>query len=215
MNYIDALKKENLLKTTTEKGDIAFKSSGSYCLDFYSLIGGMRYNYIGINNLFLRSYFEDKLLTIKIMLYLRDILKGLGENSFRMTFNMLANLNPKLAKQLIPLIPKYGRYDDLFAGINTPIEEDILKFIEVELNKDLEAYEKKEKRSLLSKWLPSINTSNKEARTIARKIANYLGITYKEYRQMLSKLRKNTIVENYLRKKITPLNMKMYHHKQC
>lgn len=202
MNYIDALKKENLLKTTTEKGDIAFKSSGSYCLDFYSLIGGMRYNYIGINNLFLRSYFEDKLLTIKIMLYLRDILKGLGErNSFRMTFNMLANLNPKLAKQLIPLIPKYGRYDDLFAGINTPIEEDILKFIEVELNKDLEAYEKKEKRSLLSKWLPSINTSNKEARTIARKIANYLGITYKEYRQMLSKLRKNTIVENYLRKK--------------
>ena len=52
---------------------------------------------------------------------------------------------PKLAKQLIPLIPKYGRYDDLFAGINTPIEEDILKFIEVELNKDLEAYEKKKK----------------------------------------------------------------------
>ena len=34
MNYIDALKKENLLKTTTEKGDIAFKSSGSYCLVF-------------------------------------------------------------------------------------------------------------------------------------------------------------------------------------
>lgn len=202
MNYIDALEKENLLKTTTENGDVAFKSSGSYCLDFYSLMGGMRYNYIGINNLFLRSYYEDKKLTLKIMLHLRDILEGLGErNSFRMTFNMFANLNSKLAKQLIPLIPKYGRYDDLFAGMNTPIEEDILKYIEVELNKDLEKYEKGEKTSLLSKWLPSINTSNKETRKVARKIADYLGITYKEYRQMLSKLRKNTIVENYLREK--------------
>ena len=29
----------------TEKGDKAFMTSGSYCLDYFSLIGGMRFNY--------------------------------------------------------------------------------------------------------------------------------------------------------------------------
>ncbi len=200
MNYIEALKKEDILLTTTENGDTAFSSSGSFCLDFYALAGGMRYNYIGINNLFIRSYFENKLLTIKVMLYLRDILNGLGErNSFRMTFNLLANLNPKLAKQLLPLIPKYGRWDDVLAGLNTPIEDDVIKLIEVTLEEDIENYEKGKEISLISKWLPSINTSNQEARLMAKRIADKLGYTPEEYRKILSKLRKGKIVENYLR----------------
>ena len=69
-------------------------------------------------------------ITLKIMLYLRDILDGMGErNSFRMTFNLLSNLYPNLARQLLPLISKYGRWDDILAGINTPIEEDVMKLI--------------------------------------------------------------------------------------
>lgn len=202
MNYIEAIKKEELIKTTTEKGDVAFKTSGSYCLDFYSLMGGMRTNYLGLNNLFLRSYYEDRLITLKIMLHLRDILGGLGErNSFRMTFNLFANLNPNLARQLIPLIPQYGRYDDLFAGMNTKIESDVLKYIETQLDKDLENLTLGKEISLLPKWLPSINTSSKSARLLARKVAKHLGLTHKEYRQMLSKLRKGNILENHLREK--------------
>jgi hypothetical protein len=202
MDYIKALEKEDLLKTTTENGDTAFISSGSFCLDFYALSGGMRYNYEGINNLFIRSYFEDKLTTIKIMLYLRDVLNGLGErNSFRMTFNLLSNLDPKLARQLLPLIPKYGRWDDVLSGLGTPIEKDVLRLIEVTLEEDLLKYEKGENISLLSKWLPSINTNNKETRLIAKKLSNKLGYTPEEYRKLLSKLRKGRIIENNLRKK--------------
>lgn len=202
MNYIEALKREDILKTTTEKGDTAFASSGSFCLDFFALAGGMRYNYRGINNLFIRSYYEDKLITLKIMLYLRDILHGLGErNSFRMTFNLLANFHPKLARQLLPLIPKYGRWDDILVGVNTPIENDVIKLIKVTLNEDLTKYNQGEEISLLSKWLPSINTSNKEVRAVAKKVSSKLGYTAEEYRKILSKLRKGRIVENQLREK--------------
>lgn len=202
MNYIEALKKEEILTTTTENGDTAFQTTGSFCLDFYALAGGMRYNYKDLNNLFIRSYYENKLITLKIMLYLRDILGGMGErNSFRMTFNLLSNLDPNLARQLLPLVSKYGRWDDILAGINTPIEEDIIKLIKKTLKADLKNYDKGKEISLLSKWLPSINTSNKGARKMANKIATKLGYTNEEYRKVLSKLRKGKIVENYLREK--------------
>ena len=172
------------MTTTTENGDTAFQTTGSFCLDFYALAGGMRYNYKDLNNLFIRSYYEDKKITLKIMLYLRDILDGMGErNSFRMTFNLLSNLDPNLARQLLPLISKYGRWDDILAGINTPIEEDVMKLIKKTLKADLKKYDNNKEISLLSKWLPSINTSNKGARKMANKIATKLGYTNEEYRK--------------------------------
>lgn len=174
------------MTTTTENGDTAFQTTGSFCLDFYALAGGMRYNYKDLNNLFIRSYYEDKKITLKIMLYLRDILDGMGErNSFRMTFNLLSNLYPNLARQLLPLISKYGRWDDILAGINTPIEEDVMKLIKKTLKADLKKYDNNKEISLLSKWLPSINTSNKGARKMANKIATKLGYTNEEYRKSL------------------------------
>lgn len=202
MNYIDAIKKEQILLTTTENGDTSFRSTGSFCLDYYSLVGGMRYNYRDLNSLFLRSFYENQLITAKIMLYLRDILNGLGErNSFRMAFNMLSNLNHKLARQLLPLIPKYGRWDDILAGLNTKIHEDVIKLIEKQLDQDLANLDKDENVSLLSKWLPSINTSNANTRRQAKIIAEGLGYTNEEYRKTLSKLRKGRILENNLREK--------------
>lgn len=203
MNYIEAIKKEDILKTTlTENGDTAFASSGSFNLDFFGLAGGMRHNYRDLNSLFLRSYYEDRLTTLKIMLYLRDILNGMGErNSFRLTFNTLANLDPNLARQLLPLIPKYGRWDDILSGLNTPIEKDVLNLIEVTLDEDLVKHNNNEEISLLSKWLPSINTSNKQTRVNAKKIAKALGYSNEEYRKTLSKLRKGRVLETYLSSK--------------
>lgn len=64
MNYIEALKND-LIKTTTENGDTAFTSTGSYTLDLFSLMGGMRYNYSDLSNLFIRSFFEDNIITLQ------------------------------------------------------------------------------------------------------------------------------------------------------
>ena len=51
--------------------------------------------------------------------------------------------------------------------------------------------------SLLGKWMPSINTSSKEKVALAKKVAEYLGLSPREYRKMLSTLRKHIgIVES-------------------
>ena len=82
-----------LNKAFIENGDKAYISNGSFCLDYFSLVGGMRYNLIDGLNLFMKSYFEDPILTIKILFYTRDIRAGLGERDlFRYAFNALANM---------------------------------------------------------------------------------------------------------------------------
>lgn len=40
MTYIDELKKQNIMLTTTENGDIALAHSGSFALDLSALMGG-------------------------------------------------------------------------------------------------------------------------------------------------------------------------------
>ena len=63
----------------TENGDKAYHTSGSYCLDYFALVGGMRFNLSDALNAFLRAYYEDKILAIKILFFARDIREGLGE----------------------------------------------------------------------------------------------------------------------------------------
>ncbi len=46
-----------------------------------------------------------------------------------------------------------------------------------------------EQVSLISKWLPSINASSKDSKRLGRKIAEYLGLSEREYRKVLSNLR--------------------------
>ena len=186
----------------TEKGDKAFMSSGSYCLDYFSLIGGMRFNYEDALNNFMKAYKEDPILAIKILFFARDIREGLGErNIFRFTFNALCSFAPEVAKQVIAYIPTYGRYDDLFSAYSTPIRKDVMKLVKEQLYKDIEAKKENKPVSLLAKWMPSINTSSYETRVLAQKVASSLGMKKEEYRKTLSFLRKNLIIENDLRTK--------------
>ena len=186
----------------TEKGDKAFMTSGSYCLDYFSLIGGMRFNYEDALKNFMKAYTEDPILAIKILFFARDIREGLGErNIFRFTFNSLCNMAPEVAKQVISYVPTYGRYDDLFSAYSTPVRKDMMKLIKEQLNKDIEAKKENKPISLLAKWMPSINTSSYETRDLAQKVASSLGMSKEEYRKILSSLRKDLIIENNLRTK--------------
>lgn len=186
----------------TENGDKAYLSTGSACLDFFSIVGAMRYNLKDALNLFMRSYFEDPVMTIKILFYVRDIRNGLGErNLFRCMFNALANMYPEVAKQLIKYVPEYGRYDDLLVCLDSPIKKDVVIFIKNQLEEDIENKNNNKPISLLAKWLPSINTSNDEVRDLASCLARNLGMTKEKYRKTLSFLRKGVIIENNLREK--------------
>ena len=186
----------------TENGDQAFKSTGSACLDYFSLAGAMRFNLKHALTLFMKSYFENPLLTIKILFYIRDIRGGLGERCiFRSTFNALANMYPEVALQLLKYIPEYGRYDDLLVCLTTPLKEEVIEFIRKQLAEDLENKKNNRPISLLAKWLPSINTSSDESRKFAIILSKGLQMSKEEYRKMLSTLRKGIIIENNLREK--------------
>ena len=201
MDYIEALYEE-LNKVYTEKGDLAYKSTGSFCLDFFSVVGGMRNTQKLVMPLFLKAFSENKLLAIKLLFYCRDVRGGLGERDiFRLILNFLGNFHPEVARQLIPFIPEYGRFDDYLVLLYTQIKDDVINAIKEQLEMDIENKNNGKSISLLAKWLPSINTSNAEAREMANIIAEGLGMNAEKYRKTLSYLRKGLIIENNLRTK--------------
>lgn len=90
MNALQAMKMQ-LNVARTENGDLAYKSTGSACLDFFSLCGGMRRNLEDLDKLFAKAYAENPVVAIKILFYMRNIRGGLGErNSFRVLLKELA-----------------------------------------------------------------------------------------------------------------------------
>ena len=76
MNALQAMK-INLNVAHTENGDLAYKSTGSACLDFFSLCGGMRRNVSDLSKLFVKAFAEEPVVAIKILFYMRNIRGGL------------------------------------------------------------------------------------------------------------------------------------------
>lgn len=138
-------------------------------------------------NLLKESLDEDYISTIKLLFYTRDIEYGLGRRDvFRDAIRYTAlNYSEKL-KDYIYLIPKYGRWDDLYSLFDTPCEEDVINIFKEQINKDIES----DSPSNLGKWLKSINTSSEASRELARKTAKGLNLSYSEYRKLTSELRK-------------------------
>ena len=191
-----------LNQTFTENGDLAYVSSGSACLDYFALIGGKRDDLKNAALLFVRALAEDPATAAKLLFYTRDPRGGIGERRlFRFLFNSLASCYPDLALPLLPFIAKYGRYDDLFCVFGTALEDEAITLIEEQLDADLAAKKEGKPTSLLAKWLPSINTSSKEARALALHLSQKLGLSKADYRKTLSFLRKDLILENDLREK--------------
>lgn len=147
-------------------------------------------------NHFSRILFLDKEESIKFIFFIRDIKNGLGERRiFRVIINFLAKEHPGTIENNIRIIPKYGRWDDLYALFDTPLEEKVIYLIKNQIQKDLSS----RNPSTLGKWLKSENTSSKESRALAYKTRMLLNYSSKEYRKLLSTLRKKlNIIESNL-----------------
>ncbi|WP_394896283.1 DUF2828 family protein, partial [Clostridium baratii] len=76
-------------------------------------------------------------------------------------------------------------YDDLYCLFDTKYEKDVIDYFKIQIEEDCLS----DKPSNLCKWLKSINTSSKESRRLGRKTADGLGLSYEEYRKLLSTLR--------------------------
>ena len=159
-------------------------------------------NYEKNKNRFKNALIENDEIALANLLYTLDIRNGKGERAlFKSYFSALIEMNKDYAIQILPYIPELGRWDYVFEGIGTEIEENVYELIRAYLMMDIKNYNENKPVSLLAKWLPSIKTHNKK-NYFAVKLAKKLNLTEKEYRKILSKLRDRlNIVEKHITNK--------------
>lgn len=183
--------------TYTENGDLTHKSTLSKVLDLFAFGGAYRQrSEEDCISLLKEAYNENSELALKCLFYLRDILGGQGERRFfRIGLKWLANTTPSTVYNVLEKIPEFGRFDDLYCLVDTPVEKDMFRFMLITLAKDTES----ENPSLAAKWLKSENCSSRKSKILATKTRKALGLNSKEYRKLLSKLRKKIkIVETQM-----------------
>ena len=151
--------------------------------------------------LFITSYEEDPLYTMKWLMYARHIKLGLGERDvFRMMLTKIGDLYPEMALQFIigTELWNYGRWDDvlrIFFDTTSGILHDGLgALIANQFRRDVMACGLGDSISLLAKWMPSNNTSSKQKRSEAVILQSLLHLSAREYRKTLSRLREHLAV---------------------
>lgn len=190
VTFLDSLKNQASKNAYTENGALTHSTTHSNVLDFFAVAGAMRNNIQGAKNLFRSAYQEDPQLATRALFYLRDVRGGQGErNLFRELFKELRKLDAQVADKVTVFVPVYGRWDDLIEVAPNP--ETVKAIVGGQLQSDLIAMSEGQSVSLLAKWLPSENASSKASRSKARKLADLLGLSNKEYRQKVVALRQH------------------------
>ena len=188
----------------TANGAVSNASTMSDCLDLFATAGALR-NASDEEILvrFIRAFAEDRIIAMRTLFFARDIRGGLGERRFfRVIMKYLAQNYPDTVIRNIDNIAEYGRYDDILALMDTACEQEAIAYIKRTLEKDMKSIQAQDSVSLMAKWLPSVNASNKETVRLAKKIARGMGMSDASYRKMLSELRAYIkILENSLREK--------------
>ena len=190
MNFATAINEESK-KTFTENGQEALNTTGNAVLDLFGTIGSLRdADDLRVQTLFAEAYKEDPLLATKCLFYARDIRGGLGERKvFRTLLKYAAKMHPECIRPNIPLIGIFGRYDDLYELIDTPLENDMWAYMKIVFESDLKSMEDKEPCTLLAKWMKTSKTTVKETRRLGLLTAKKLGMQEREYKRKLHALR--------------------------
>lgn len=192
MNFLEQLKNETN-KTQTTNGADVFTSTKLSLLDFFSLGGSLREKALDPIELFSKAFAEDPQAAVRLAFYFRDVRGGQGQrDAFRKQMNYLGQVYPEQTKELISLIPEYGRWDDVVQLINhsdARIAQATNNIIYNQLLDDIEDKASGKPVSLLAKWMPSENASSKDTKAKAKILRKYLGMSSKEYRKMLTSLR--------------------------
>lgn len=179
----------------TENGAMGYSTTGKELVDLNFKVPSFR-NGVDVKSIeqFNKSVDKNLLYTVKWLFYLRDAREGLGERrAFFQFFNELYKNNRSTAVKTISIIAEYGRWKDIIDIIanayNNELKNECLSVIKNQLMVDVDNFTNGKSISLLAKWMPSINSSDK-ARRVAIDVVSYLNMSKKDYRKMLSKLRK-------------------------
>lgn len=196
MEFMSAVKKtldNEYNVSVTENGAVGYRATGKALLDLNFAVASLRkMTDYEVANRFKKAFVEDKLLAMKWLFYARDIRGGVGERRlFRVVLEDLVKSNPEMVIPVINLIPEYGRYDDLWCLLdNKEAANVVYQVVDKQLKSDWENMATKKPISLIAKWMPSINASSEKTKEYGKKLCNALGMTEREYRKALSKLRK-------------------------
>ena len=197
MEFMEKMKEtldEDFNESVTENGAVGYRTTGKEILDFNFKVASYRSrSEEEIIRDFEKVWLDNKVLAMQFLFFIRDREEGLGERRlFRIIIKHLATVESEMVKKVVPVIAEYGRWDDLLELFDTPLEEyTIMEVLGKQILEDSKKYEQGESISLLAKWLPSINASSKVQKERAKKIIKYGELKEKEYRELLSNLRKH------------------------
>lgn len=193
MNFAEAAKATSSF-TRTENGAVALNTTGCALLDLFSTIGSLRNaEDERVERLFAEAYKEDPLTATKIAFYNRDITCGLGERkTFRTLLKYMAKYHPEALRPNLDLIGVYGRYDDLYSLIDTPLEEDMWTVMKAQFEADLKALNSGDKTtiSLLAKWIKTADASSERTRKLGILTAQKLGYPVYNFKRIVRSMRK-------------------------
>ena len=183
------LEEQNFART--ENGALGYRATGKELLDLNFAVSSLRRETPrDIQARFWKAYYEDPVLAVKWLFFARDVRGGLGERRlFRVILSALASEKPEILRPLLPLVPEYGRWDDLWRLLDTPLRQDVLALVSSQWKEDLSRLVTGDSISLLAKWLPSPNASAKETKCRAKQIYTALGLSERDYRKNLSAFR--------------------------
>jgi len=152
----------------TENGMNARANTAHRVLDLFSKIGSARGD--DLTKDFTAAFVADEDLTMRTLLWARDIREGLGERqTFRNLLRNLEKVNPAKAGKLMPKIPFLGRWDDLFSYEDPINRKAAFDMIKAALdNKD----------GLAAKWCPRKGK-------IAIELTKHFGLSPRAYRKLI------------------------------
>lgn len=178
--------------TRTENGAAALNTTGAACLDFFGTVGSLREaKEHRVCALFAEAFKEDPLFATKIVFYARDIRGGLGErNTFRVLLRYMAERHPGALVPNLDLIGLFGRYDDLYCLIGTPLEDAMWAAMKVQFEEDLKNLNQGNAISLLAKWIKTADASSEKTRRLGILTAHKLGYPVYNFKRIVRSMRK-------------------------
>lgn len=196
MSFMNAMQNEmleNFNQSVTENGAVGYRTTGKSLLDINFAVASLRSaSENEVIERFKRAFFEDKILAMKWLFFARDIRGGLGERRlFRTAMSFVADYEPAMVEKVIPLIPEYGRFDDMWALLDDEkLRPVVMEYVKKQLESDIHNCNENKPVSLLAKWLPSCNASSASSKKYSKIIRQCLDMTESAYRKTLSWLRK-------------------------
>ena len=198
MNFAEAATKETQ-QTFTENGMPAKNTTGAACVDLFASIGALRLTRgkktdlqpRRARTLFESAYREDPLTAVKTVFYARDVREGLGERDVpRNLMVHMAKYHREAMLNNIGLIGEYGRYDDLYSFIGTPLEDAMWEIMKAQFESDKQNLEDGKSISLLAKWIKTPDASSEKTRKLGILTAQKLGYSVYDFKRLLKRMRK-------------------------